>query len=312
MKEDLKYTLMVIGMVVSWSVYYAVSKIVVNATGSALMAGFLLRTAALVFLTAQLLLDGNFSRLFHQGKAVRILLIIGVFGFLLDLFANLGYADGSLSTGTALLKTDVLMVNLATVILYHKKLYISDWLGTVVMLFGVLLVLGVDFGGMSLHVTDLYFLLSAACVSANAFIIKAAQEKYHEDADMISYYNNAVVLILFGTSAALHGDFSALSAALHSTSSALPGGFWWLVALGGLAQTGIYFFYYRNLKHFEVWLVKLYLLLMPVLSCFIGVFFLNEELTTKKLLGILVVLAGAAVILQRGRINHEGRPLRGA
>ncbi len=312
MKEDLKYTLMVIGMVVSWSVYYAVSKIVVNATGSALLAGFLLRTAALVFLTAQLLLDGNFSRLFHQGKAVRILLIIGVFGFLLDLFANLGYADGSLSTGTALLKTDVLMVNLATVILYHKKLYISDWLGTVVMLFGVLLVLGVDFGGMSLHVTDLYFLLSAACVSANAFIIKAAQEKYHEDADMISYYNNAVVLILFGTSAALHGDFSALSAALHSTSSALPGGFWWLVALGGLAQTGIYFFYYRNLKHFEVWLVKLYLLLMPVLSCFIGVFFLNEELTTKKLLGILVVLAGAAVILQRGRINHEGRPLRGA
>ena len=34
-------------------------------------------------------------------------------------------------------------------------------------------------------------------------------------------------------------------------------------------------------------------------------FFLNEELSTKKLLGILIVLAGAAVILQRGRINHH-------
>ena len=302
MKEDLKYTLMVIGMVVSWSIYYAVSKIVVNATGSALLAGFLLRTAALVFLTLQLTADRNFRRLFHQGKAVWILILIGVFGFLLDLFANLGYMHGSLSTGTALLKTDVLMVNLATVIIYHKKLYISDWLGTLVMLLGVLLVLGVDFAGMTFHVTDLYFILSAACVSVNAFIIKAAQEKYHEDADMISYYNNFVVLVLFGTSAALHGDF-------HLPST-LPAGFWWLVALGGLAQTGIYFFYYRNLKHFEVWLVKLYLLLMPVLSCFIGVFFLKEELTTKKLLGILVVLAGAAVILQRGRINHGGRPLR--
>ena len=53
MKEDLKYTLMVIGMVVSWSIYYAVSKVVVVATGSALLAGFLLRTAALVFLTIQ-------------------------------------------------------------------------------------------------------------------------------------------------------------------------------------------------------------------------------------------------------------------
>ena len=47
-----------------------------------------------------------------------------------------------------------------------------------------------------------------------------------------------------------------------------------------------------------------YLLLMPVLSCFIGVFFLNEQLTTRKLLGILIVLCGAAVILLRGRINH--------
>ena len=296
MKDNLKYTLMVAGMVISWSIYYAVSKVVVDATDSARLAGFLLRSAALVFLTIQLVADKNFTRLFHQGKAVLILVLIGVFGFLLDLFANLGYAGGSLSTGTALLKTDVLMVNLATVILYRKKLFFSDWLGTAIMLGGVLLVLGVDFGGMSLHVTDLYFLLSAACVSANAFIIKAAQERYHEDADMISYYNNAVVLLLFAGSAALCGDFRL--------PADMSRGFWPLVVLGGLAQTGIYFFYYRNLKHFEVWIVKLYLLLMPVLSCFIGVFFLNEELTTKKLLGILIVLAGAAVILLRGRINH--------
>ena len=298
MRDNLKYTLMIAGMVISWSIYYAVSKVMVNATGSALLAGFLLRSAALVFLTIQLLADGSFSRLFHQGKAVFILVLIGVFGFLLDLFANLGYANGSLSTGTALLKTDVLMVNLATVFLYKKKLYFSDWVGTVIMLIGVLLVLGVDFDGMELHVTDLYFLLSAACVTANAFIIKAAQEKYHEDADMISYYNNLVVLLLFGFSAAAAGHFKP--GWLDNVKN-----LWWLIALGGLAQTGIYFFYYRNLKHFEVWIVKLYLLLMPVVSCFIGVFFLHEELTPKKLLGILVVLAGAAVILMRGKINHE-------
>ena len=300
MREDLKYTLMVTGMVVSWSVYYAVSKILVDATGSALLAGFLLRTAALVFLTVQLLLDKSFRRLFHQGKAVFILVLIGVFGFLLDLFANLGYAGGSLSTGTALLKTDVLMVNLVTVILYHKKLYLTDWIGTLVMLFGVLLVLGVDFGGMEIHATDLFFLLSAACVTANAFVIKTAQEKYHEDADMIGFYNNFVVLLLFGLGSGLTGQ---ITPAVWDTLRRWG----WLIALGGLGQTGIYFFYYRNLKHFEVWLVKLYLLLMPVLSCFIGVFFLGEELTAKKLLGILVVLSGAAVILLRSRIHHEGK-----
>ncbi len=301
MSEDLKYTLMVAGMVVSWSVYYAVSKILVDATGSPLLAGFLLRSAALVFLTAQLLLDGSFRRLFHQGRAVYILVLIGVFGFLLDLFANLGYAGGALSTGTALLKTDVLMVNLVTVILYRKKLYLTDWLGTLIMLGGVLLVLGVDFGGMELHLTDLFFLLSAACVTANAFVIKTAQEKYHEDADMIGFYNNFVVLLLFGTASAVTGQLRPQ--VLETVSR-----FGWLIALGGLGQTGIYFFYYRNLRHFEVWLVKLYLLLMPVLSCFIGVFFLHEELTVKKLLGILVVLTGAALILLRSRIHHKPRP----
>lgn len=303
MREDLKYTLMVGGMVLAWSIYYAVSKIIVSLTGSAVLAGFLLRSAALVFLTAQLVLDRSFSRLFHQGNAVLILLMIGVMGFLLDLFANLGYAGGSLSTGTALLKTDVLMVNLATVIIYRKKLYLSDWIGTAVMLLGVLLVLGVDFSGMRFAVTDLFFLLSAACVTVNAFLIKHAQEKYHEDADMISYYNNFVVLLLFGCSAGFAGQIRP--EALHFEPKT-----WLLIALGGLAQTGIYFFYYRNLKHFEVWLVKLYLLLMPVVSCFIGLFFLGEELSSGKLLGILVVLSGAAVILLRARINREGRPVR--
>ena len=40
--DKLRATLMIGGMVLSWSIYYAVSKILVDATGSALLAGFLL------------------------------------------------------------------------------------------------------------------------------------------------------------------------------------------------------------------------------------------------------------------------------
>ena len=299
MNVKLKSALMIGGMVLSWSVYYTVSKLLVDATGSAALSGMLLRLAALVFLTVQLYEDHTFGALIRQGKKQFIALIsIGVFGFLLDLFANLGYAGGSLSTGTALLKTDVLMVNLATVIIYRKKLFASDWTGTLVMIGGVLLVLGVDFRGIRFNPTDLFFILSAMCVTVNAFIIKNAQEKYHEDADTISYYNNFVVLLLFSSTAVLTGAISP--SALRLTPF-----MWGMVALGGLAQTGIYFFYYRNLKHYEVWVVKLYLLLMPVVSCFIGVFFLNEELTERKLLGIFTVLCGAVLILLRGRINRK-------
>jgi drug/metabolite transporter (DMT)-like permease len=290
---------MIPAMVLSWSVFYAVSKVMVDATGSAIATGALIRAAALVFLTVQLLADGQFKELFRPGKAVWILLLIGLFGFLLDLFANLGYAHGSLSTGTALLKTDVLMANLITVAVFRKKLYATDWLGTLIMLAGVLLVLGVDFKAMTWNPTDLLFLLSAACVTVNAFVIKSAQNKYSQSSDVISYYNNLVVLVLFAVFSIVRGD---LSAALRQGTDLR---FWALIALGGLAQTGIYFFYYRNLKRYEVWVVKLYLLLMPVVSCFIGVFFLNETITLVKALGIAVVMAGAVLILLRGKLHRE-------
>ena len=304
MKGRLKDIGMIAGMVIAWTVYYAVSKFMVDRTGSPYAAGFLLRAAALVFLTVQLAATGGFRDLFRQGKATVILVIIGVFGFLLDLFANLGYANGgSLGTGTALLKTDVLMVNLLTVAIYHKRLYATDWIGSILMLFGVLLVLGLDFKELTFRPTDLFFIASAACVTANAFIIKAAQDKHKQKADTISYYNNFVVLLLFALFAISRGDLAALK------PSETPG-FWWFVLLGGLAQTGIYFFYYRNLKRHEVWIVKLWLLLMPVLSCIVGILFLNEEPTVWKLVGIGVVLLGAAVILLRSKLHPEIKPLK--
>ena len=115
---------------------------------------------------------------------------------------------------------------------------------------------------------------------------------------MISYYNNFVVLLLFGLSAGIGGD-------LGRTDWTGIAPLWWLVILGGLAQTEIYFFYYRNLKSHEVWEVKLALLLMPVLSCFIGLAFLGEQMTGMKALGIAVVLLGAALLLLRGKLHPE-------
>ena len=113
---------------------------------------------------------------------------------------------------------------------------------------------------------------------------------------MISYYNNAVVLVLFGITAAMQGAV---------LPAVVPEKVWWIIVLGGLAQTGIYFFYYRNLKRCEVWVVKLYLLLMPIVSALIGAVFLNEHLTPTRLIGIGVVLLGAAVILLRDKLHRK-------
>ena len=72
MSANTKNALMIAGMVISWSIYYAVSKVVVGATGSAFLAGFLLRASALVFLTLQLAADKNLKEIFRQGKTAHI------------------------------------------------------------------------------------------------------------------------------------------------------------------------------------------------------------------------------------------------
>lgn len=289
--------LCIAGMIISWAIYYAISKWAVVATNSAFLAGLLLRSAALIFLTVQLLIKHKFKKLFYQGKTALILLAIGVFGYLLDAFANVGYAHSTLSTGAALLKSDVLMANVATILICKQRLHLSDWIGTVVMLVGVFLVLDINWINMRFNWYDLFFLASALSVTINAFVIKAAQEKRHVDTDMIAYYNNFVVMVLFLVSSLMAGDVA-------HTLERVDFSFCGLVALGGLAQTFIYFFYYRNLQRYEVWIVKLYLLFMPILSCFIGAFFFGERLSVAKVCGVVVVLVGAAMILLREKLNR--------
>ncbi len=294
MKENGKSAVLIAGMILFWSVFYAVSKYMVQATGSPYLTGGLLRAAALIFLTAQLLVRHKFRDLFRQGKTVWIMFVIGCIGFLGDFFANLGYANGSLGVGTALMKTDVLMANLVTVVLYKRRLTLVEWLGTIIMLVGVLLVLNVSFGTESFRWSDVFFLLSAVSLASNAFVIQHAQRKYGKDPDMISYINNLTVLVLFTIVCLITGDYSRTMSTVSD--------YGWIILLGGFAQTGIYFFYYRNLQRHEVWIVKLYLLLMPVVSCLIGVVFLHETMTLKTIAGIVIVLLGAGLLLIRSRL----------
>ena len=226
--------LCIVGMIVAWTSYYLASDWAVEFTGSAFAAGMLLRAGALVFLTAYMLVRGKFAAVFRQGKTALVLIVIGVLGYMLDTFANLGFRYGSVGTGTVLLKTDILMANVVAAVLFREKLYTSDWLATAVMLGGVVMVLDIDFATAAFNWYDLFFIASAASVTANAFVIKGAQDRLGADSDIIGYYNNFVVLVLFTVSALAAGDFRTLGG-LHFEV-------WHIFALlgGGLAQTGGY------------------------------------------------------------------------
>ena len=57
-------------------------------------------------------------------------------------------------------------------------------------------------------------------------------------------------------------------------------------------------------QHFSAFL-KLWLLLMPIVSTLIGILFLHESMTFEKGIGVAIVLLGAVVILLREKLHSR-------
>lgn len=287
----------IIGMILSRVGYFLVSKWGVGLTGSPYVTGMLLRGGTFVLMTLLLLFTGKFKELFKIKQFWFMLIIIGCLGFLVDVFANIGFKFSTVSKGSALLRTDVLMANFISVLILKERLNKFDWLFSVVMFVGVLLVLGINFTNIMFNPYDLFFILSAAAVTINAYIIQKTQKKYQADNDVIAYYNNLIVVIAFTVASLVTSDYKILIA-IDSGGWFIP-----LVLAGGMAQMLVYIFYYGNLKKYPVWFIKIVLLFVPVVSAVAGILVFNDVLTVINIIGIVIVLIGAfgIIIVQKNK-----------
>ena len=107
-------------------------------------------------------------------------------------------------------------------------------------------------------------------------------------------------MILFTVTACMMGTIGQLR--LFGTDPGITLG----LVVAGLGQTGVYIVYYYDLARFPVWLVKVFLLFMPIVSTVISFLLFGETLTGKQLLGVAVVLAGAMGVLFEQRKKEEG------
>lgn len=278
---------------VIWGGYYVASQKWVGYT-SVFTSGVGIRLLTFVLLTLIMAKRGELGLLTKTKGVFKRLLLIGTLGFLLDLTAFIGLSMSSAASGTALLKCDVLMVNVMSVIIYKQRFSWRAWACTLVMLLGVFLVMGIDFGAFKLaDPGNIFFLLSAFFVSCNAFVIKSVQlDKDHPTCDdVIAYYNNFVTLLYFTAASLLMGTLGQFSVVLRDPYAALA------LGLAGLGQTLIYVVYYYNLRNYPVWLVKTFLLFMPIVSTLITFVLFGELMGLSQYIGMAVVIAGALGIL---------------
>ncbi len=300
----MKSILLLLLLSVVWGAYYVATQKAVGLM-SAFSVGIVIRFITMFVLAFLMQAGGKLGDLFRTKGVTGKLILIGVFGFLLDLTAFLGLALSPAGSGTALLKCDILFVNIISVVIYKYKFTRADWACSLVMLFGVFLVMGINFTSFNLgNAGNIFFILSALFVSINAFLIKSVQtSKINAVSDnVIAFYNNFITLILFTSAALLSGDIRLLSK--------IGGSAFLIIALliASAGQSLIYVLYYYNLRRFPVWIVKVFLLLMPVAAALISYLAFGERLVPTQYAGMAVVLLGALGILLEQRKKNQGQP----
>lgn len=288
----LKSVLPLILLSVIWGVYYVATQRAVRIL-SVFSVGIAVRLITMVVLAVIMLAGGKFMDLFHTKGVTKRLLLIGVFGYLLDLTGFIGLSLSPAGSGTALLKCDILFVNIISVLIYKYRFTRADWTYSLVMLFGVFLVMGINLTSFNLgNAGNIFFILSALFVSINAFLIKSVQtSKVNPVSDyVVAFYNNFITMLLFTLSALFTGDFRQFAK--------INGAFIVIILLICAAgQSLIYIVYYYNLRRFPVWIVKVFLLLMPVVAALVSYMAFGEKLVPMQYAGMAVVLLGALGIL---------------
>lgn len=276
-----------------WGSYYVASQQTVKHM-SVFTTGIVIRFITMILLFVIMWRRSELKSMLHVKGVLGRLLMIGVFGFLLDLTAFIGLSLSPAGAGTALLKCDIIFVDLISVIIYKRKFTKWDWIFSLIMLFGVFLVLDFDFADFKFNIGYIFFILSALFVSINAFVIKSVQLDKHnpQSDDVVAFYNNIVTMILFTATSLIMGTIGELTKLTTSGTLALSAG------LAGLGQTGIYLVYYYDLRRFPVWIVKVFLLLMPIVAAAISFVLFGEKLDTTQYMGIGIVLLGAFGILK--------------
>lgn len=295
----------VLTLSIVWAGYYVIAGIC-NKEISPFITGIYIRFFTFLFLTAKLTATGKFRELF-QTKGIRgKLFCVGILGFLLDITAFMGLQYSSSAIGTVLLKTDVIMINIASIWIYGIKFRPRDWFFTLTMLVGVLIVMGINPASLDFVPTDLFFLASAAFVSTNAILIKhiKSQKVVQVSDDIIAYYNNFVTMVIFFLTSMIAGVFYSISIPFQNTSLLIT------LAAGGVGQFLIYFFYYKSLGELPVWVVKVILLLVPVLSMIFEVVFLKKSFDLTCILGSALVIASAVFIILGQEKKNDPKPVQ--
>lgn len=276
-----------------WGTLYAAQGYA-NKNISTYTTGVFTFVITLVLLTVTLLAKGTFKDLFTAKPLLPKLLLIGIIGFSVNFTNFFGFQLGNAQTGAFLLKTDVLMVNFASMLIYKEKFTKKDWLFSLTMFVGVLMIIGTDFRAMTFNFGDIFFLISAILLTWNTFNISGIlkQKKVPISQMSVAYYNVLITMTLFITMFIATGKVGEFTLAMDRTDILIS------LVVSGLMQFALFLSYYKALAELPAWIVKVILLLIPIITMILTLFIYGTVPTTTAIIGCVVVLISAYGIIR--------------
>jgi drug/metabolite transporter (DMT)-like permease len=222
---------------------------------------------------------------------VTILIAVGGVFFALNLgFWNTGVLLTSAATATLLGNSAPLWVGLGALLLFREQLSVSYWCGLIVAIAGMAILVGAtSWHGFHLNHGDLLVLIAASFYAGYLLTAQLARER--------------VGTVTFMTISLLSGVLALLmmNLIMGSTLWGYSAKTWWaLLGLGLISQAGGWLAINYALGHLRAAYVSVGLLTQVIVVALLSIPLLGETLSSRQILGGMVVLSGIYLANQRG------------
>lgn len=283
--NSLIYTALILAMII-WSFSFIWSKQALENYNPITVVIFRLIIST-SFLLPFLILSGRL-----QSLAKRDRLIIFLMAFCEPFIYFMGETYGielvSPAIAAVIVSTLPLFTPIAAAIFLNEKLSLFNFLGIIVSMAGILLmVIGFNNGGAVSWKGLIFLFISVTAGVVYSVLIKQVSHKYSV-LNLVMYQNIIGILLFLPL-------FLILDFKDFKTVGLVGDSIWPIIKLSIFATTIAYLLYTYSLKKMDISKVNVFTNIIPVFTIIFSYFFLNELITERKIIGIIIVIAGVFV-----------------
>ncbi|MGC9320098.1 MAG: DMT family transporter [Armatimonadota bacterium] len=236
----------------------------------------------------------NRGDLFPPDKPYRWLGLFALVAASIFYLRNVGVDLCGATTAAIVSRVEAGFVFIFSYIIVRQRVSVVGWLGSAILVAGALRTIGIGSAELSFDPVGIAALLGAALfIAINAVIIKLKFSRVPNE--MVILASATVQTIVFSIAVPTLVGLKGVVAVLHSPR--LIG----LVILGAASIAVNLFLYYYAMKRAPMWAVRM-LALVALPSAVIGDYLiLHQPITMNAVQGMLLVMAGAAMIILPSR-----------